>query len=110
MTRKGIYSHLRRIPHADICVQVADFFTRIHGVPWIVVSGIAGNELIIIFRNDGFQKDAGRLAKLAFGGLGLAGGHEGAARVEISLEMLRKTGIKGYGTNVETFVRKRLKF
>jgi nanoRNase/pAp phosphatase (c-di-AMP/oligoRNAs hydrolase) len=110
LTKKGIYSHLRRVPHGDICVQVADFFTRVHGVPWIVVSGIIGDVLIIIFRNDGFRKDAGNLAKLAFGDLGQAGGHEGAARVEISLEALRKIKIKGYGAGIESFIRKRLKF
>lgn len=110
VTKKGIYSHLRRVPHGDLCVQVADFFTRIHGVPWMVVSGMTGDELIIIFRNDGLRKDAGHLAKLAFGDLGRAGGHEGAARVEISMEVLRKLGIKGYGADVETFIRRRLKF
>jgi nanoRNase/pAp phosphatase (c-di-AMP/oligoRNAs hydrolase) len=110
VTKKGIYSHLRRIPHGDICVQVADFFTRIHGVPWVVVSGTTADELIIIFRNDGFRKDAGHLAKLAFGDLGHAGGHEGAARAEVSVEVLREIGIKGYGTGIERFVRRRLKF
>jgi nanoRNase/pAp phosphatase (c-di-AMP/oligoRNAs hydrolase) len=110
LTKKGIYAHLGRVPHVDICVQVADFFTRIHGVPWIIVSGIAGDELIVIFRNDGLRKDAGHLAKRAFGDLGHAGGHEGAARAEIPLDVLQKIGIRGYGAGVETFIRKRLKF
>jgi nanoRNase/pAp phosphatase (c-di-AMP/oligoRNAs hydrolase) len=110
VTKKGIYAHLGRVPHGDICVQVADFFTRIHGVPWIFVSGIAGDQLIVIFRNDGFRKDAGHLAKRAFADLGHAGGHEGAARAEIPLDVLQKIGIKGYGADVETFIRKRLKF
>ena len=62
ITKKGIYSHLGRVPSADLCVQVADFFTRVHGVGWVFVSGIHDGKVIIIIRNDGYRKDAGRLA------------------------------------------------
>jgi hypothetical protein len=34
----------------------------------------------------------------------------GTARLEIPLEVLRKTGIQGYSTNIKTFVRRCLKF
>ncbi|MCX5882763.1 MAG: phosphoesterase, partial [Deltaproteobacteria bacterium] len=36
-------------------------------------------------RNDGLRKDAGKLAKKAFGAFGSAGGHKGMARAEIPL-------------------------
>ena len=45
----------------------------------------------------------------AFGHLGTAGGHTGAARAEIPLETLREMGVKGYGSNLARFIRKRLK-
>ena len=40
---------------------------------------------MIVFRNDGLRKDAGKLAKKAFGSFGSAGGHKGMARAEIPL-------------------------
>jgi hypothetical protein len=39
----------------------------------------------------------------------MAGGHSGAARAEIPLETLRQMGIKGYGSNLVRFIRRRLK-
>jgi nanoRNase/pAp phosphatase (c-di-AMP/oligoRNAs hydrolase) len=110
VTRKGIYSHLGKVPSGDICVQVADFFNRVHGMGWTFVSGVHEDTVIIIIRNDGYRKDAGKLVSRAFNDLGMAGGHSGAARAEVPLETLRKMGIKGYGSNLARFIRKRLKF
>jgi nanoRNase/pAp phosphatase (c-di-AMP/oligoRNAs hydrolase) len=109
VTRKGIYSHLGKVPSGDICVQVADFFNRVHGAGWIFVSGVHEDTVIIVIRNDGYRKDAGKLVSRAFGHLGMAGGHTGAARAEIPLETLRKKGVKGYGSNLVRFIKKRLK-
>jgi len=66
-------------------VVIADFFMRIHTVSWSIVSGICDKKLIIILRNDGSRKNAGRVAKEGFGGFGSAGGHKTMARAEISL-------------------------
>jgi nanoRNase/pAp phosphatase (c-di-AMP/oligoRNAs hydrolase) len=110
VTRKGIYSHLGKVPSADLCVQVADFFTRIHGVGWVFVSGVHEGKVIIIIRNDGSRKDAGKVVTAAFGDYGPAGGHEGAARAEIPLSTLKKMGIQGYSSSLKSFIRKRLKF
>jgi nanoRNase/pAp phosphatase (c-di-AMP/oligoRNAs hydrolase) len=66
-------------------VVIADFFMRIHTVSWSIVSGICEKKLIIIFRNDGARKNAGRVAKEGFGSFGSAGGHKSMARAEISL-------------------------
>jgi nanoRNase/pAp phosphatase (c-di-AMP/oligoRNAs hydrolase) len=109
ITRKGIYSHLGKVPSGDICVQVADFFNRVHAMGWTFVSGVYEGTVIIIIRNDGSRKDAGKLASRAFGHLGAAGGHTGAARAEIPLETLRQMGIKGDGPNLGRFIKKRLK-
>ncbi|UCB47991.1 MAG: DHH family phosphoesterase [Deltaproteobacteria bacterium] len=110
VTKRGIYSHLGKVPSGDICVQVADFFNRVHGMGWTFVSGVYEGNVIVIIRNDGYRKDAGKLVGRAFGHLGLAGGHSGAARAEIPLETLRQMGIKGYGTALGRFIRGRLKF
>jgi nanoRNase/pAp phosphatase (c-di-AMP/oligoRNAs hydrolase) len=84
--RKGrVFVHLGPLPNPDICVVIADFFMRIHTVTWSIVSGICDKKLVIIFRNDGSRKNAGRVAKEGFGSLGSAGGHKSMARAEINL-------------------------
>lgn len=89
--RKGrLFVHLGTVPNADICVVIADFFMRIHTVTWTIVSAVCDKRLVIIFRNDGNRKNAGRVAKEAFGGLGSAGGHKSMARAEISLAELKE--------------------
>lgn len=110
ITKKGIYSHLGKVRSADICVQVADFFTRAHGLGWIFISGVYEGRVIVIIRNDGYRKDAGKLAELAFGEFGSAGGHRGAARAEIPLNTLELRGIKGRHSSLQTFIRKCLRF
>ena len=110
LTKKGLFTHLGKVPSADICVQVADFFTRVHGVGWSFVSCVSEGELNVVIRNDGYRKDAGKLAKNAFGDLGSAGGHRGAARARIPLEILREKGFKGDASSLGSFVKKRLKF
>jgi hypothetical protein len=53
-----------------------------------VVGGIYQSQLVVIFRNDGLRKNAGRLAEQAFGKLGSAGGHAASARAEMPLQNL----------------------
>ncbi len=74
----------------DELVVVADFFLRIARVNWSIISGVVGEQLIIILRNDGLRKGAGNTAKEAFGKYGSAGGHKTMARAELSLELIRK--------------------
>lgn len=89
VTRKGkLYSHIGQVPNPDICVLIADFFMRIDTVKWSIVSGISGQKLIIIFRNDGLRQNAGNVVHKSFGALGSAGGHKSAARAEIPLASL----------------------
>ena len=109
LTKKGLFTHLGKVPHSDICVQVADFFTRVHGIGWSFVSCVSEGELNVVIRNDGYRKDAGKLANSAFGDLGSAGGHRGAARATIPMKLLREKGVKGYGTSLEDFIKQRLK-
>jgi nanoRNase/pAp phosphatase (c-di-AMP/oligoRNAs hydrolase) len=83
---------------------------RDYGMGWSFVSGVCGDRLIIIIRNDGYRKDAGRLATVAFGTFGSAGGHRGAARAEIDIDALRQKGIRPDDADLEAFVRERLSF
>ena len=86
---KGVmFSHLGPVPFFDVCVQVADFFIRVENVSWALVSGVVGNTLVVIFRNDGVKKDAGYLARTAFGDIGSAGGHESMGRAQIKQDAL----------------------
>jgi hypothetical protein len=72
-----------------VCVLVADFFMRVNPVKWSIVSGLFENKLILIFRNDGLRKDAGKLAKQSFGHIGSAGGHKSMSRAEILKKNLK---------------------
>ncbi len=109
LMKKGIYAHLGDVETPDICVQIADFFMKVHGMGWSFVSGIYRGKLVIILRSDGLRKDAGKLAARAFGNLGPAGGHKGAARAEIPLEVLRERGIGQQDGALAAFVRSRIR-
>jgi nanoRNase/pAp phosphatase (c-di-AMP/oligoRNAs hydrolase) len=85
--------HLGTVANPDVCVVIADFFMRIHTVSWSIVSGICEKKLVIIFRNDGARRNAGRVAKEGFGSLGSAGGHKSMARAEISLADAREPAV-----------------
>jgi nanoRNase/pAp phosphatase (c-di-AMP/oligoRNAs hydrolase) len=84
----GLYAHMGAVENPDILVILADFFMRVHGVPWNVISGEFEDKFIAIFRGDGQRKDMGKFAKALFGDIGSAGGHRGAARAEVDLNLL----------------------
>lgn len=84
-----IFIHLGNVENPDICVLIGDFFMRVNTVTWSIVSGLYEDKLVIIVRNDGLQKDAGKLANRLFGEAGSAGGHRSMARAEIPLENIR---------------------
>jgi nanoRNase/pAp phosphatase (c-di-AMP/oligoRNAs hydrolase) len=89
--KSKIYAHLGNVPSPDVCVLVADFFMRVSSVSWSIVSGRHNKKLVIIIRNDGIRKDAGKLASLSFGQIGSAGGHKSMARAEIAYTELKQT-------------------
>ena len=62
---------------------------KVHDVVWSIVSATYQGRLVIIVRNDGFRKDAGKLLAKIFGDLGSAGGHKSMARAEIQLKNLK---------------------
>jgi nanoRNase/pAp phosphatase (c-di-AMP/oligoRNAs hydrolase) len=81
--------HMGRVKNADTLVIVADFLLKLAEATWSVVSGLQGDRLIVIFRNAGFRRNAGKLARELFGDIGSAGGHKSAARAEIAVENLQ---------------------
>lgn len=88
--RKGrAFVHMGPVISPDVCVIIADFLLRVQTIHWCIVSGIHEDKLVIIFRNDGFRMDAGRVAKKGFGSLGSAGGHTHVARAEMLLSDLK---------------------
>jgi nanoRNase/pAp phosphatase (c-di-AMP/oligoRNAs hydrolase) len=87
--RKGrAYVHLGPVVNPDVCVIIADFFMRIISVNWSIVSGTCDKKLVVIFRNDGIRKNAGKVAQNSFGQFGSAGGHRNMARAEVALSEL----------------------
>ena len=84
-----IFVHLGTISNPDVCVLIADFFMRVSSIRWSIISGISTNKLVIVFRNDGIRKNAGKVAKESFGQIGSAGGHKSMARAEISVAELQ---------------------
>ncbi len=107
--RKGkLFTHIGIIENPDICVNIADFFMRVESVQWSIVSGIYDETLIIIFRNDGIRKNAGKISSESFGDMGSAGGHKSAARAEIPVAILKKV-IKPYNAhNIFKWVMKKI--
>jgi nanoRNase/pAp phosphatase (c-di-AMP/oligoRNAs hydrolase) len=103
-----IFVHLDEVTSADILVEIAEFFLKIHDISWSIVSGIFDEHLIIIIRNDGYRKDAGKIIRRAFGSLGCAGGHQAMARAEIPMANLAQVVEKPSSAYIERFVRKQL--
>ncbi len=102
LCKKGKIAYVDEVESADILVVLADFFTKVHGLRWVAVGGIADGYLIVIFRSDGLSINVGTFASEAFGEFGLAGGHEAMARAELPLENLPQK------TDLQEFLKQRL--
>jgi len=89
--KQTAFVHMGRVRNADTLVIVADFLLKLAEATWSVVSGLQDDHLIVIFRNAGFRRNAGKLAEELFGELGSAGGHRSAARAEVPIENLGLT-------------------
>ncbi len=82
------YSHVGRVRSPDVLVILADFLNHVDETDWVMVSGIHGEKLVVIFRCDGYRKNAGKMAERIFGAMGSAGGHKESARAEVPLKNL----------------------
>ncbi len=99
-----MFSHLGPVPTYDVCVQVADFLIRVEHVEWALVTGVVATELVVVFRNDGVKKDAGYLARTAFGKIGSAGGHKSMGRANIPQKNLPNGLLLTDNKGLEKFV------
>ena len=88
VSKKRLYAHVGRVRSPDILVIIADFLNQVHDISWVFVSGIHGERLVVIFRCNGYKRNAGKLAEKIFGELGYAGGHREAARAEVPFKNL----------------------
>lgn len=105
---RRVVIHIGAVDSFDIAVILADFFIRVSGIQFVVISCIANEKLIIIFRSRSMRRDAGKIAIAHFSGLGSAGGHKSAARAEAQLDRL-PSDLKLYNPDaVEKFIKKRL--
>jgi len=91
VSKRRLYVHLGRVRTPDVLVIIADFLNQVHRISWVFVSGIHGERLIVIFRCDGYKKNAGKLAERIFAKYGSAGGHREMARAEVPLKNLEIT-------------------
>lgn len=89
VSKQRLYAHVGRVPSPDILVLIADFLNQVHEVAWVFVSGIFNDKLIVIFRCDGYKKNAGDLAARIFNVIGSAGGHRESARAEVPCKNLQ---------------------
>ncbi len=80
--------HMGEVNKSDTLVQIADFFLKMAEAVWSITSGISGGRLIIVIRNAGFRRNAGKMAQDLFGDVGSAGGHKDSARAEIPLSRI----------------------
>ncbi len=87
-SKRRYYTHIGRVRSPDLLVIIADFLNHVDEVDWVFVSGIYNEKLVVIFRCDGYRKNAGKLAARIFGEMGSAGGHKAAARAEVPLKNL----------------------
>ena len=84
--KKFAVINMGHVKNGDTLVLLADFYLKLAEVTWCIVSGIVDSKLIVILRNAGFRRNAGKLAQQLFGEFGSAGGHRNAARAEMRLE------------------------
>jgi nanoRNase/pAp phosphatase (c-di-AMP/oligoRNAs hydrolase) len=97
VSKQRLYAHVGRVPSPDILVLLADFLNQVHEVAWVFVSGIFNDKLVVIFRCDGYKKNAGNLAARIFSEIGSAGGHRESARAEVPCKNLQ-TDMQAFST------------
>ncbi|MDY6824528.1 MAG: DHH family phosphoesterase [Thermodesulfobacteriota bacterium] len=106
--KKKIITHIGHIESPDVCVIIADFFMRVSAIRWSVVSGIYDKQLIVVLRNDGISRDAGKTAKKLFDRMGSAGGHKSMARAEMPMHAFTRETGKKKGSDIQAWLVRQL--
>lgn len=107
LVKRTAVIHMGAVDDAATLVIMADFFMKLAEATGSIVSGTHDQKLIVIFRNAGFRRNAGKLAQEMFGDIGSAGGHKSMARAEIPLEQIKASANKV--TGLEQYVINKLK-
>lgn len=81
---------LGSVGREDFIPYVADFFLQLEGVKWTVVAGLVDSTLSISFRNLGYTRNAGELARRYFADIGSAGGHRAMAKAVVPIGRFRE--------------------
>jgi nanoRNase/pAp phosphatase (c-di-AMP/oligoRNAs hydrolase) len=107
VVKQAAVIHMGEISDADTLVQMADFFMKLAEATCSIVSGIVDRKLIVIFRNAGFSRNAGKMAADMFGNIGSAGGHKNMARAEVPLSRIASKAKKN--SDLKQYVLYRLR-
>ncbi|MGD9064323.1 MAG: phosphoesterase, partial [Desulfobacterales bacterium] len=105
--KKTAFVHMGEIDDDATLVILADFFMKLAETNCSIVSGVYNQKLIVIYRNAEFRRNAGKMAKEMFDGVGSAGGHKSMARAEIPVEQIIPNSKKV--TDLEQYILNRLK-
>ncbi len=108
ISRDTAFAYLGTIPNPDMCVHVADFFIKLTGISWAVVTCRSKERVVAVLRSDGFRKHAGKLAESLFADYGGAGGHRTMARAELELGRLVAELREPTDVAIEEWLLKRL--
>ncbi|WP_027185391.1 DHH family phosphoesterase [Desulfovibrio inopinatus] len=94
--REGVFVWMGRMESPDILVILADFFTRVHGLSWVVVCGNCEKKAVAVFRGDGLHRDMGAFSQILYADVGSAGGHKSMARAEIDLKSIETKDVESF--------------
>ncbi len=96
------FVYMEEVRDPDVLVMIADFFMKLAEATWSITAGVWNETLVVILRNAGFRGNAGKVAEKVFGHMdGSAGGHKGAARAEIPMEIIKS---ESKGGDIEKFL------
>ena len=79
-------AHLGPVTREDFIPYTADFFLRLEGVKWTIISGELQGNLTVSVRNLGYSKNAGEFVRRYFNDIGSAGGHRAMAKAVVPLD------------------------
>jgi nanoRNase/pAp phosphatase (c-di-AMP/oligoRNAs hydrolase) len=110
LSNTRIYSHclicgIGDIDNADMIGEVADLLLRHEEVDWVMCYGFCDNQMLISFRTQDSNIDAGDVARKVVDKLGTGGGHEHMAGGQITLSAAKRLTHKY--TRFEGLIRRR---
>lgn len=84
--RDVLIVYLGWMKYPDLAAEIADWFLRLKGIQWVICLGAYKDNLYVAIRSRHPAGGAGRLAQVAVGSEGTAGGHSRMAGGQILLK------------------------